>query len=218
MKCPKCGKVYRDEGYAAVASAEYNQRLAGGVLSLGKAYVLTGDERYARKVREILLGIAGRFKQWGGGGHVCLYHLREASYFLYPCAAGYDYVYDSPGFLAEDHRKIKDDFLRPAGEYFCRYADTNGRMNNRGAIYNRAVMAIALAIKDKGLLDHVFNSPHSGFHTLVTGMFDDDGLSEEGLGYHNYSMCGLSPIAEMACRWGSTCIGIRPIGRSLRLR
>ena len=207
MKCPQCGKVYRDEGYQAVARAEYNTRMSGGVLSLGKAYALTGDERYASRVREILLGIAGCFQQWGGAGHATLYHLREANYFLYPCAAGYDYVYDSPSFSAEDHRKIEDDFLRPAGEYFCRYADGNGRMNNRGAIYHRAVMAVALALKDKGLLDHVLNSPYSGFHALVAGMFDEDGLSKEGLGYHEYSMCGLSPIAEMAYRVGINLYG-----------
>ncbi len=202
MKCPACGRVYRNEEHRACARAMYNEQMARGAGWLGKAYALTGDVRYARRAAEILVGFAGRYKQWGGGGHAVLYMLRESNGFLIPCTTAYDYIYDSGVLSAEDHRKIEEDFFRVAGEYYSNHADTNGRMNNRGAIHNRNVMAIGSAINDRGFVDQALNSPHSGFHALAARIFDPDGLAWEGFGYHTYTLVGLSPIAEMAYRIG----------------
>ena len=207
MKCPVCDRIYRNEEHRACARAMYNEQMARGAGWLGKAYTLTGDVRYARRAAEILVGFAGRYKQWGGGGHAVLYMLRESNGFLIPCTTAYDYIYDSGVLSAEDRRKIEEDFFRVAGEYYSNHADTNGRMNNRGAIHNRNVMAIGSAINDRGFVDQALNSPHSGFHTLAARIFDPDGLAWEGFGYHTYTLVGLSPIAEMAYRIGINVYG-----------
>lgn len=202
MKCPVCDRIYRNEEHRACARAMYNEQMARGAGWLGKAYALTSDVRYARRAAEILMGFAGHYKQWGGGGHAVLYMLRESYGFLIPCTTAYDYIYDSGVLSEEDRRKIEEDFFRVAGEYYSNHADTNGRMNNRGAIHNRNVMAIGSVINDRGFVDQALNSPHSGFHTLAARIFDPDGLASEGFGYHTYTISGLSPIAEMAYRIG----------------
>ena len=79
--------------------------------------------------------------------------------------------------------------MRPVGEFHCKEAVTGGRMNNRGAIYNAAVMAVGVAIDEKRFVDHALNSPHSGFHALAAGIFDaeaeggDVGDAEDGRQY-----------------------------------
>ena len=202
MTCPKCKHIYNNEAQRACARALYNQEMAYAARSLGQAYALTGDERYARRAAEILVGFAGRYKAWGGGGHAVLYMLRESYAFLVPCTTAYDYIYDSGVLTQEDRRKIEEDFFRVAAEYYSNHADTNGRMNNRGAIHNHSVMCIGVAIADKGFVDQALNSPYSGFHALAAGTFDSDGFAREGFGYHTYTVSGLSPIAEMAYRVG----------------
>ncbi|MBI3948659.1 MAG: heparinase II/III family protein [Armatimonadetes bacterium] len=201
MECPKCGKTYKEEAHRAVARALFNQRMASGVRALGRAYALTGDERYARKATEILLGIAGRYRQWGGGGHAVHYVLHEPYAFLTPCATGYDYIYGSAALSDADRRKIEDDFLRVGGQDYAKQGITD-RLNNRSAVYSEAVMALGIAIRDKALVEHAINNPYAGFHTLVAHIFDSDGLSWEGFGYHTYTMTGLTPIAEKAYRIG----------------
>ena len=202
LKCPACSRIYDREEHRGCARAMYNEQMARGAGWLGKAYALTGEAGYARRAAEILVGFAGRYRQWGGGGHAVLYKLRESNGFLLPCATAYDHIHDSGVLSAEDRRRIEEDFFRAAGEYYSDHADTNGRMNNRGAIHNHSVMAIGSAIGDMGFVDHALNSPHSGFHALAARIFDPDGLAREGFGYHTYTLVGLTPIAEKACRIG----------------
>ena len=171
-------------------------------VALARAYALTDDSRYARRAAEILLGFAGRYKQWGGGGHAVLYQLRESYGFLVPLTTAFDYIHDSRVLSVEDRQKIETGLFRPAAEFYSKWADNNGRLNNRGAIHNHSVMCIGVAIADKGFVDQALNSPHSGFHALAAHLFLEDGLCWEGFGYHSYTVSGLSPIAEMAHRIG----------------
>ncbi|MBI3948661.1 MAG: heparinase II/III family protein [Armatimonadetes bacterium] len=201
MQCPKCGKVYKEEAHRAIARAHFNQLMASWAWSLGRGYALTGDERYARKAAEILLGFAGHYRQWGGGSHAVHYVLHEPYAFLTPCATAYDYIHDSQALSAVDRRKIEDDLLRVGAEFYSQNG-IRDRLNNRSAIYSEAVMAIGVAIHDKGFVDHAINNPYAGFHALVSHIFDADGMSFEGFGCHAYTMTGLTPIAERAYRVG----------------
>ena len=84
---------------------------------MGRAYALTGDERYARRAAEILIGFAGRYKHWGGG-HA---DLHEPYAFLTPCATAYDTIYASGVLSAEDHERIETDLLRVGGDFYSNW-------------------------------------------------------------------------------------------------
>ncbi|MBI3945277.1 MAG: alginate lyase family protein [Armatimonadetes bacterium] len=202
MRCPKCERVFREEAHRATARALFNREMAVGAASLGRAYALTGDPRYAVRAREILVGLADRYRVLKPGMHLVFTHLTEAHTFLLSCAQAYDYICESPAFPEEDRRKVEEDLLRAGAEYFCHHSQTNGARNNRGAIHNKAVMAIGVALGDKRFVDHALNNHLSGFHALVGCLFLPDGLSWEGFGYHFYTLSGLLPIAEMAHRVG----------------
>ncbi|MBI3945055.1 MAG: alginate lyase family protein [Armatimonadetes bacterium] len=202
VTCPRCGKVYTTDAHKNRAREVITRNQAHGARVLARAYALTGDEHYGRKAAEIVVGFAHHYRQWGGGKRPTMYVLNECTMFIEPCVVAYDYLYDSGLLTPEQRRKIEEDFFRPAAQYYAPFADSNGRMNNRGAIYNSAILAIGAAMNDKELVDHALNSPYSGFHPMVAGMFDADGFSPEGMGYHTYTMSGLTPIAETAYRLG----------------
>ncbi|MBI3945281.1 MAG: alginate lyase family protein [Armatimonadetes bacterium] len=205
MECPKCGKRYREEAHRAVGRAWVNCRQASGAQALGRAYALTGDLRFARRAAEILLGFAGHYKEWGGG-HAAHYTLHEPYAFLTPCAAAYDYIYDSGVLSAEERGKVEENLLRVGAEFYSQQGISD-RLNNRSAVYSEAVMAIGVAIGDKGFVDHAINNPYAGFHTLAAHLYLPDGLSWEGFGYHTYTVSGLAPIAEKAYRVGINVYG-----------
>ncbi|MBI3945276.1 MAG: carbohydrate binding domain-containing protein [Armatimonadetes bacterium] len=200
MKCPKCEGVYRTEANLQCARAVYNQNLLRAGAALGRAYALTGDERYARRVKDIMLGLAERYPTWGRGPHLSFTTLNEAENMV-SFSAAFEQIRDSVILSVEERRKIEEGLLRPVGE-FIRRGSISDRMNNRAAIYSKAVMAIGLALRDKALVDHALNDPDAGLHALSAGMFDADGLSFEGFGYQSYGLSGLSPTAEMAYRIG----------------
>ncbi|MBI3945652.1 MAG: alginate lyase family protein [Armatimonadetes bacterium] len=202
MRCPQCNKLYTTEAHQSTAREQITKQHASGARTLARAYALSGDERYARRSAEILLGFAQRYRKWGGGTRATMYVLHECHSFLVQCATAYDYIYNSPALSAADHRQIEEEFLRPAAQFYSTFADGNGRMNNRGAIYNHAALTIGAAISAKEFVDHALNSPYSGFHPMVAALFDGDGLTPEGFGYQTYTMTGLIPIAETAYRLG----------------
>ena len=201
MACPECDQRYVGENHRNRAREEVAKDQSNGAMVSGLAYALTRDERYAQRAAEILRGFARRYPHMGRGKGGTMYPMHECG-FLTRCAKAYDYIYDAGVLSAEDHRMIEHDFLRIAAEYYRRKSDGNGRMSNRGGIYNCAVLAIGSALGDEALVDHALNSPYSGFHALIGGLFDADGLTPEGFGYQSYTLTGLVPLAEMAYRLG----------------
>ncbi len=73
-------------------------------ISLGFAYQVTGDERYARKLREALLHYTG-YRQWYGPGYVNRIRPWRSELvtaaFIFGFATGYDALH---GFVSETER------------------------------------------------------------------------------------------------------------------
>ena len=199
-KCPKCQAVVTGQEYDALARGVQNYFLGIVSRDLAWAYLIENDPRYAKAVRQILLGLAQYYPKWPGkmathvlGEDQCLMGLVEA----------YDLLHESGIVSDAEKKQIEEGLFQPAGKFFSRFADTNGRLNNRGAVHNATVAAIGFVIKDKQLIDHVLNSPLSGFNSLLANCLDPDGIWDEGLNYHSYTLAyGLIPIAESAYRSG----------------
>lgn len=200
MKCPKCGEICRTEANRRCARAVYNESVLWAANTLGIAYALGGDERFAQRVKEILLGFAGRYKTWEAGPHFSFNRLNDAERMVL-FAAAYEYIRPCPALSPSERRKIEEDLFRPIAEFHLKGGIAD-RMNNRAAIYSKAVMAIGLALREKRFVEHALNNPDAGLHALSAGVFDADGLSVEGFGYQYYALSGLSPMAEMAYRAG----------------
>ena len=146
--------------------------------SLGMAYGLTGDVRYAQKAREALLYL-NEIRPEGGLG-------RRAGEYGYTCgyaaassAMLYDMVYGSGVFSVEDRQKVES-LLRASFDGMRLHQD-NTKFHNRAAVCLGAMGAIAFCLQDTELIDWVVNGPY-GFHRHMAAV-PEDGLWEEGPSY-----------------------------------
>jgi hypothetical protein len=80
-----------------------SSQIAGMGPTLGLAYQMTGDKRYAEKLRDAMIHY-GSFNRWAGDAHhdPPWHSELNTARFCYGYANGYDSIYD---FLSEDERK-----------------------------------------------------------------------------------------------------------------
>lgn len=174
--------------------------------TLGMAYAFTGDERYARKSREILLAYTRAFPGYpwhtgrgdirteSNGMRVELEALGEAGW-LAAVARGYDLVASSPRFSDEDHAAIRD-MLAEDVRVSLRYDEG---MSNRQAHHNLAVASVGLILGDEFLMRRALGSLRYQLKYAVMG----DGLWWEcSPGYHYYAVRTLREVAETFQRVG----------------
>ncbi len=119
--------------------AKKHDDLAKGAETLGIAYSITNDAKYAKRAAEILVGYAKTYdfyaehKGVNGSdtGKIMSQRLSEAMWII-PLIAGYDYVYDSGGLTAADHEIIDRDLIR-ACVLFIRRKDFAAEVKARDA-------------------------------------------------------------------------------------
>ena len=198
-RCSKCDAVYQGEPYDAYWRGYRNQQIALALKPLGIAYAISGDERYAQKAREILLGFAGCYQAVvNRGGCIVSYDLRENYAFITPLLHGYDLIYESPSLSAADKKKIEDDLLRVIAERRLKW----GGMHNRAAWAQAMAGIIGFCIKDEKIIDQALNGRSHGYNVLMAKCVGPDGIWKEGLSYHSYTLGGLIYLSEAAYRCG----------------
>jgi Heparinase II/III-like protein/Alginate lyase len=156
----------------------YVYRDGDAISDLGTMYVLTGDEKYAKYAKDLLLAYSNS-SHWGA--HETLNYrngmgisgmLLEEAIVIEKIARGYDLVYNSPAFSAEDHVRIHDELLRPLASeiLYPGIADTDQtgswsrQATNRGAIGGTAVLLAGYATDDQELV----NAALYGIRTNLT--------------------------------------------------
>jgi hypothetical protein len=196
--CPKCSVVYQGEPYDSYARGAENMHFARRTQDLGIAYLFTGDERYAQRVRQILLGFA---ETYAGMTTPVMYEDLQMNYWTEYLVLGYDSVYESPAFSAQDRALIEGKLFRPLAADRMRGAERHGR-NNRGAYTIAEAASIGFLLRDREMVEACINGPRAGFAFLMANCVDQDGLWSERLNYHWYTLTGLFCVAEPAYRAG----------------
>jgi hypothetical protein len=171
--------------------------------SLGLAYALTEDVRYAEKVREALVYLSeirpegGLGRETGDYGYTC-------GYAIATCALLYDMAYASGVYSAQDRHKIES-MMRASFEGM-RLSQDNMKFHNRAAVCMGGMAAVAFCLQDRALIDWVLNGPY-GFHRHMASV-PEDGLWEEGPSYAfmtfgDMGQCaGYMAVAECAYHAG----------------
>jgi hypothetical protein len=167
---------------------------ADTTVTLGVAYQVTGDEKYARRAREILLAYADKYltyplhtnqgkpgKPDGKSGRVASQSLTEAS-LLINFVQGADLVWDT---VSESDRKtIESRFFRPALDETIIPGDKKGPHNIQ-CRQNSAIGLVGFLLNDQQLIARAIDDPRSGFRTqLARGVLDDGMWFEGSGGYH----------------------------------
>lgn len=197
--CTHCGEAHAgwpfDDVYVMNVHNENGKRMP----ELGFAYQMTGDRRYADRVRETLLGYAKAYPKYErhtidgktvnrSAGRVGPQTLEESMWLINLCQ-GYDMVSD---VLSEGEKAtIRRDLLLPS----ARLVHGHDKGIGNWQCWHLSSFGLAgLICGDRELVAAAVAGPCGYMEQLKQGVFDDGVWNECAWGYHFYTVLGLSHI------------------------
>ena len=197
--------------------------------TLGLAYGLTSDVKYARVAREILVGYGQRYAGYprhagrnrSDSSKITFQRLSEAMWLI-PLLESYDYIYSSGVLSDADRKTIEDGLIRPAIAEIRRAEPTQeaaarekktpdwrttlptapekgGAVGNWLNFYNTATMMAGAILNDRDMMDLAA----ADFRGLLMKGIGADGMWGEGaIGYQLFAMSAMAPGFETAARQG----------------
>jgi hypothetical protein len=170
----------------------YTEMQAAGVL-----YAVTGDERYARFVRDMLLRYAELYPALGAhpmatsaqsSGRLFWQTLNE-SVWLVHTAQAYDCVYD--WLKPADRETIERQLLRPMAGFFIEdHAREHDQIHNHGTWMVAATGMLGYALRDTEMVEKALTGTDrkktGGFLRQLELLFSPDGYYREGPYYTRY--------------------------------
>ena len=211
LKAPLCLPEPKDGGGGY--SHEMHKRNYYDMFACGMAWQLTSEQKYAEKVREILLAYAEMYPTLGYHpmtlskvpGRIFWQTLNESVWLVHTSIA-YDCVHD---FLsARERRKIENDLLKPVADFIMNgtpdYQENNkvfNKMHNHGTWACAAVGMAGMSMDDTDLIDKaLYGSDNTGnkggFIRQLDFLFSPDGYFTEGAYYQRYAIWPFVTFAQ----------------------
>lgn len=208
-RCPHCGRVYTGEPYDSVYIGRVHSANSSAMRDLALAFAFTNRESFAVRTGELLSAYADRYLSYSRhdingndtitAGRLTSQTLDESTWVI-PVVWAYSLVRDT---LTSDQRnRVETDLLRPVTETIIGPSFDN--LPNIQCWKNSAVGCIGYALEDHSLVSTALDNPVRGFHALMSRNVTAGGLWREGsLGYQQYALQALWPLAEAARRNGT---------------
>lgn len=206
--CPQCGTVYTGYPYDDVYVAMRHNHWLNGVATLGMAYALRPERRYAARVRDILLEYASfytdlrlhnKYEQNSPSKARLFAQTLDEAVALCNVVLGYDLVYDSPAFSRIDHGVINRQFIR---QMVKTVRGNDAGISNWQSWHNAAIAMAGCLLRDESMVALALHGK-SGFHyqmrrsLMATGMW-----YEESPVYHWYALRAHVYLLEAVTRAG----------------
>lgn len=223
--------VIRGKGSVVLKNFPYKQffdndkhhRLAHQAKVLAFTYAITGEKKYAERVKEILVSYALNFSQnkypihkydgsiyepdpvaiLGYGGRVTITALEESAW-VYQMMCAYDWTYDSSLYSKKEKDLIEEMFLI---EYRTISTTLNWNnsyryLDNHTTYQNLARMTYGILKKDSNIIAEAAYGK-MGFTDHLDSVMTSEGKTEAyGIGYHFFFLCSLVYTAEIHNRAG----------------
>ena len=217
--CPVDGEVLHgdpsrpDRDYDAIVISATHDGYAREAMRSGIVYAVTGEERYARRVHEILLAYADRYLSYPlhdthgqariGGGRVTSQTLDE-SVWLIPLAQGADLIWDT--LSDADRGAIAEKLFLPAARDVI--LPHRLGIHNIQNWKNSAVGLTGFLLGDEALIRAAIDDPDRGYRAQMARGVQADGAWFEGAwGYHFYTLSAVWPLTEAARNSGIDLYG-----------
>jgi hypothetical protein len=210
-------KSYQPDG----AASRENSNIANKARYMAFAYALSGEEKLARKVAEILLAYADVYSTYpvtGSKGRATDSTLGESPWAI-NMATAYDLIYNSHTLSDEDKSRIEENLFRPCAEVL-RICNHRTKGNWRSWAF-AGLGVVGFCIGEKDYIDEALNGYRStsgeltryGFAQQVAESILADGIFfERSLGYHFYTLSAYVQLAEAARHSGVNLWNIRITG------
>ena len=202
--CPKCGKAYSGWPFDDVYVSRVHSRLSRAVRDCGLMWLLTGEAKYATRVREILLGYAAAYDGYvwhsrngpvdrpnkNGAARAAAQILDEAAWLI-PILQGMDAVRDT--LTPEDDARIISGLVKPSTETIRTEC---AKWSNHECWHLAAYGLSGLVQRDEALVDAALHSRYGAFNQLEHGILPDGCWYEGALHYHFYTMDAFTPFFQ----------------------
>ena len=207
-RCPKCGTIYTGEPYDSVYITHQHGRNAAAMRDMGLAFRFTGRPEFAGRTAELLLGYAERYasyprrdpngKDTVNSGRVMSQTLDESTWLI-PVTWGYALVRST--LSQQQRRQIEYRLLIGAVDTII--GRSYARLPNIQCWKDAAIAGVGFTLANDDLVAEALDHPVRGFRVLM----DKYGLpcgvwGEASLGYHQYTLSALWPLAEGARHHG----------------
>lgn len=212
--CPRCGKVYTDERTCAAYRTQLNDQLDRNCHALALAYALTGDAKYAKPVRDVMLELARlyptfeRHDRWGRKGPLASIggwryaQLLDEAVELIQLSRAYDLIAGS--LTADEQKTIEAKLLGYVARNIQQFQYFSYAKNNHRTWFNAAYANVGVATGDKKLLDDAINA-QGGLLWQLGNSITSDGIWYEGtMAYHFYALQAVQDTLNAARRAGWT--------------
>lgn len=209
-RCPRCGRVYSGGYYDASYIRINNSRNSSNAETLGIAWALSRDLRYAQRAREMLLAYGRKYLSYPIHGVRPGRENRPSSARLYAQTLGessghlgffaaYDCTRDCGLYSPEDRRVIEEDWFREVVKVIAR--NRAGRSNWQ-SWHNFALLSAGYLLEDATLVERTLYG-QGGVAYQLDASIGEDGLWYEGaISYHFYAIRAVVGAVEVACRNG----------------
>ncbi|MBD3183508.1 hypothetical protein GF312_14530 [Candidatus Poribacteria bacterium] len=213
-RCPNCEEVYTGYPYDNVIYSRRHSALTRNMEACAWAYALTEDEKYAQRVRDIMVRYAERYSDYPyhsanmgkktdnpsrSGGHVFEQTLNEASWMLSVCNS-YDLTRLSEVYSKADHKAIRENFLLKVYENIAKH---KAGKSNWQTYHNSAFMLIGGVLNKAELIRQALEDEQNGFYYQMKVSVLPGGMwYENSWGYHFYTLGAVQRITETARRLG----------------
>lgn len=204
------GGFYHAADAAAYQITEEHYRHADAARDMGLMFQLTGDAKYVKNAKAILLDYADKYltyeihdkegrtgDQAEAGGRATPQGINEATWAI-SVAWAYDLLYNE--LNPTEREAIETRVLRPAAEIIM---DNNEGRHNHQTWYNAGVGVIGFVLGDKELVWYALDKDDSGFRYQMQKSITPEGMWYEGsMHYQFYVLRALSPLMEAAYHSG----------------
>ncbi|HUT90850.1 MAG TPA: heparinase II/III family protein [Thermoguttaceae bacterium] len=192
--------------------------VARRLFSVGLAYALSGEPRYAEWTRDGLLAYADLYPRLPLTNARCKVFTQSSLYeaiWLVDIVRAYDLVADGGLFGDEQKRRVETDLLRASLVCFkiddfqndARIRDLHYRCYNFQAWHLAAIGLVGLAVRDADLADYAVHSPYGLRHLIAHDIRDDGLFWERSVGYHHFVVSALVPFTEAMAHCGVDLYG-----------
>lgn len=190
-RCPGCGKIYTGEPYDGSWWGQVNQQNAEDAWLLGLLWLLTGQESYARRATDILLGYAAVYPgyevhgniPYNGPGKANAQTLDEAR-FLRGLARGADFL---DAYLTPEQKdRLARDLWQPGAEFLR--DNRHNQIHNHEVIVDSGIAAMALLLGNEELLHFAVYEPYGILYQLEHGVQADGRWFEGCFGYQFFAL------------------------------
>lgn len=210
-QCTVCMKIYAGYPYDDCIYTRNHDKNLGSMLICARAYLATGDRKFAEYAKTILLGYAECYGKYAhhdnkagakpeltskSGAHIYEQTLNEAVAAASRIGPAYDMIRNSDALTPDEQQKIKNGLIIP----LLQNLDCNkvGK-NNWQTWHNAAMLTLGVAFALPEWTGKALDDPGNGFYFQMKTSVTADGLWYEGsMSYHYYALSGLALTAQSA--------------------